>query len=91
MKIEFEELSISEIEVFNEQIIKALEELEGDQFVLDFYNVDRIELSVIQLLLSLKKYCDDSNINLVFENINANHLLESLKIYNLEKLFGVES
>lgn len=89
MKIEFEEISISEIELFYNQIISNIKEIKDEKVLLDLENVEKIDICGMQVFLALKKYCDNLDISLEFKNIDSPNLQESIKIYNLEKLFGM--
>lgn len=91
MKIEFEELTISEVEPFYKNLMDYLKEFKDDTLNLDLESVDRIDLCGMQVFLALKKYCDNLGVNLKFENIDSPNLLESIKLYKLENLFGIES
>jgi ABC-type transporter Mla MlaB component len=52
--------------------------------------VQKIDLSNIQLILSLKKYCDEKNIKLNITNITAKSVKQTLKMFNLNSTLGVE-
>lgn len=90
MTLGFDELNIYEISNFKQEILNALEENESkDKFELDFEFVESIDLSSIQLLLSLKKYCDDKKLKLHLININAKSIRQKLKLFNLNETLGV--
>ncbi len=90
MTLGFDELNIYEISNFKQEILNALEENESkDKFELDFEFVESIDLSSIQLLLSLKKYCDDKKLKLQLININAKSIRQKLKLFNLNETLGV--
>ena len=88
MKISFTELNIHESENFHSKILKELEST-NSSFTLNFANVKEIDLNSIQLILSLKKYCDENNINLKITNIEARQVKQSFKMYNLNTALGV--
>lgn len=90
MKIDLEEITIYEIELFYKQIILYLKNLNDNKLLLDFAQVERIDLCAIQVFLALKKYCDNSKISLEFVNIDSLDVKQSIKTYKLEKLFGIE-
>lgn len=56
MKIEFNELTINEIDSFYNSLL-SIDASEG-KILLDFEDVEIIDLSIYQLLISFKKYCD---------------------------------
>ena len=90
MTLGFDELNIYEIENFKQEILNDLEENESPgKFELDFEFVEKIDLSSIQLILSLKKYCDTNNIDLTITNIKARQVKQSFKMYNLKTSLGV--
>ncbi len=88
MKISFTELNFYESENFHKKILKELEST-NSSFTLNFANVKEIDLSSIQLILSLKKYCDTNNIDLTITNIKARQVKQSFKMYNLKTSLGV--
>lgn len=90
MKITFDELSIAHTENFHAILIEKLIEEAKESFSLDFENVEKIDLSNIQLLVSLKKYCDNNEIQLKLENINSEQIKQSIKIYNLNDKLGIQ-
>jgi len=90
MTLGFDELNIYEISNFKQEILNALEENESkDKFELDFEFVESIDLSSIQLLLSLKKYCDEKKLKLQLVNIKAKSIRQKLKLFNLNETLGV--
>ncbi len=58
MKIDKDELTIYEVEAFYEELLAEFDK--GDVSV-DVSNLNRIDMSVIQLLLSAKKSCEESS------------------------------
>lgn len=91
MKIEFEELSISEAETFYKVLLEYTKTLEGNELVLDFSEVEKIDLSIIQIFYALKNYTSKLNINLKSINISSTQLQQTIKIYNLENILGIVS
>jgi anti-anti-sigma regulatory factor len=78
-----------EIESFYQTIIEDMSDWESETYTLDFINVEIISLCAIQMLLSLKKFCDESNIQLICTNINSNNIIQTLKTYHLLETLGV--
>jgi len=90
MKIEFSEISMIEIESFYTQLLEDVSTFHGETYSLDFVNVEVLSLPAIQVLLALKKHCDDENIKLECLNITSDSILQSLEIYNLKDKLGVK-
>lgn len=88
MNISFHELSIYEIEQFQKDILQELQST-TQLFTLDFENVEKIDLSSIQLLLSVKKYCDEKNIKFDIVNLHSKHIKQTFNIFNLNSNLGV--
>ena len=89
MKISFKELSIYEVEEFHKEILKALE-LSGEILELDFENIVKIDLCNIQLLISVKKYCDKQSMKLIILNINSKKVKQIFKMFNLYQIMGIK-
>ena len=89
MKISFKELNIYEIEKFHQKILKDIKTAKTS-FTLNFADVQKIDLSNIQLILSLKKYCDEKNIKLNITNIKAKQVKQIFKMFNLNSILGVQ-
>jgi len=87
MVFEFEELDVYNIQKSYEKLLD--EAKKDDEIVLDFEKVLKIDLSYIQLLLSLKKYCDKNNKKLIFKNINSNKLKQTIKLFKADELLGI--
>jgi anti-anti-sigma factor len=90
MKISFKELNIYGIDKFHQKVLKDIETAKTS-FTLNFTDVQKIDLSNIQLILSLKKYCDEKNIKLHITNIKAKQVKQTFKMFNLNTVLGVES
>ena len=90
MKITLEELNIYKVEEFHKKILKDLEKA-NSSFTLNFTNVKKVDLNSIQLILSLKKYCDEKSIDLKITNIEARQVKQSFKMFNLYSLLGIKS
>jgi len=88
LKISYEELNIYEVEKFHNDILECIQS-GTSSFTLDFINVDKIDLSSIQVLLSAKKYCDEKNIKFTLTNINARQIKQTFKILNLNSLLDI--
>ena len=89
MEALFKELNIYEIDKFHQKLLEDVK-TSDESFVLDFIDVQKIDLSNIQLILSLKKYCDEKNIKLNITNIKAKQIKQTLKMFNLNSTLGVE-
>ncbi len=89
MKISFTELNMYEVENFHKKVLKDLEKVKSS-FTLNFTDVTKIDLNNIQLLLSIKKYCDEKNIDLKITNLNSKQLKQTFKLFEIEKLIGVD-
>lgn len=89
MKIAFNEIGMIEIEQFHKQLLKSVENKEIAQLELDFIDVAKLGLCGVQVLISLKKYCDEFNIELKSVNTNASQLKASIETYKLEKILGI--
>jgi len=90
VKIEFSEIGMIEIEEFFKLIISDIIEYTEKEYILDFDNVEVLSLAAIQILISLKKYCDEKHIEFNCININSNSILQSLEIYNLKETLGIK-
>lgn len=89
MKISFEELTIYEIDSFHKKVLKEIQNSKSS-FTLNFSTVKKIDLNVIQLLLSIKKYCDENDISLKFTNIETKQVKQTFKIFNVVDMLGIE-
>jgi len=88
MKISFNELNVYNVENFHIKILKALTS-STRSFTLNFSNVEKIDLNTIQLILSLKRYCDEKSIKLNLTHIEARQVKQSFKMFNLYQIFGI--
>ena len=89
MKISFKELNIYEIEKFHQKVLKDILSAKTS-FTLNFTDVQKIDLSNIQLILSLKKYCDEQGIKLNITSIKTKQIKQTFKMFNLNPTLGVE-
>lgn len=89
MKISFNELTIEKIDDLHAELLEELEKVEDNTITLDFEDIKKMDLSAIQLLLSLQKYCVTSKIALKIENLNSKSIKQTLSMLNLNKVLGV--
>lgn len=89
MKISFNELTIEKIDDLHAELLEELEKIEDNTIILDFEDIKKMDLSAIQLLLSLQKYCVTSKIALKIENLNSKSIKQTLSMLNLNKVLGV--
>ncbi|WP_455755957.1 STAS domain-containing protein [Sulfurimonas sp.] len=90
MKVLFSELGVLETEKFHQLLLDKIEHIEEDVLTLDFSDVERIDLSNFQIIISLKKYCDTKDISLKLENMNSKDIKKSIQIYNLYEALGLK-
>ena len=90
MKIAFDELCIQEVESFYKVIKEELTVLHGNPLILDFSNVEKIDMSAIQVLISLKKQCENSNIDLMYLNMNSSQVQLAIDTFNLNEELGLK-
>ena len=90
MKLEFTEISMLEVESFHKQILEDIKSFTGEMYTVDFSDVEILSLPAIQVLISLKNYCDNKDIQLECINIDSNSIIESLETYNLKDKLGVK-
>jgi len=67
IKIDNSELSIYEVENLHKDLLK---ELESGEMIIDLANVNKIDMSVIQLFISAKKSALESSISFAITNVN---------------------
>jgi len=90
VKLEFTEISMIEIESFYNQILEDINKFTGETYTVDFSAVEILSLPAIQVLISLKNYCDNQNIKLECINIYSNSIIQLLETYNLKEKLGVK-
>jgi len=73
MKIEKDELSIYEVESLYKDL---LDEFKKDEVIIDMSSVNKIDMSIIQLFVSLQKSCQE--ITKHFELIHVNEELKEI-------------
>ena len=88
MNISFTELNTYNIENFHSEILKELESTTSS-FILDFEGVEKVDLINIQLILSLKKYCDEKDIGLKLINIKAKQIKQTFRLFHLDKMVEI--
>ena len=85
MKIDKDELTIYEVESFYKEL---LDEFDKGNVSIDISSLNKIDMSGIQLLLSVKKSCQESG--KTFEIIGANsEVSNTIKKSGSQSLFGV--
>lgn len=85
MKLENNNFTIYEVEEIKDKFILFLE---SEHIKIDFENVTKVDMSTIQLLLSLKKTCEKQNKS--FEIINVKEeILDSFEITGTAQILGV--
>ena len=89
MKILFNQLKINEVEAFQKLLIDEIQSLESKILELDFEDIEEIDFCIIQLLISLKKYCEKLDIDIKYLNINSRQVKQAIKIFRLEKTLGI--
>lgn len=90
MKIKFDELCIQEAESFYKTINDELSIIENNPLILDFSNIEKIDLSAIQIIIALKRYCKLSDIPLSLINLESSQVKESIKTFNLYTELGLK-
>jgi len=88
MKISFKEISIYNIESLQQDILSELKTAKTS-FLLDFEEVSRMDLNSIQLLISLKKYCQNNDLSLELKHINARQIKQMFRTLNLNDFLGI--
>ena len=64
---EKEELNIYEVESFHQEL---LQEFANEKMIIDMKNVNKVDMSVIQLLVSAQKSCEESSKKFELQNVN---------------------
>ena len=86
MKIEDDKFTILNIRDIYQKLLEQYNS--KDDLELDFTNIDEIDISGIQLLLSLKQSCDKNNKNFKIINIKDD-ILYSLELIDTKTMLGV--
>ena len=67
MKFDKDELNIYEVESLHQSLLEAFA---NDDLLLDMQNVNRVDMSVIQLLISAQKTAQESSKKFALQNVN---------------------
>ena len=86
MKIEDDKFTILNIRDIYQVLLEQYNS--KDDLELDFTNIDEIDISGIQLLLSLKQSCDKNNKQFKIINIK-DEILYSLELIDTKTMLGV--
>jgi anti-anti-sigma factor len=86
MKIETEKIGIYEVENLKKSLLQELEN--SNSINIDLEKVKKIELSAIQLFVSLKKSCDEKGIVLTFSKINED-IHKNIEMSGCDSFLGV--
>jgi len=85
MKLSNNNFTIYETEEIRKEFLKLINE---ETVILDFENISKIDMSAIQLLISLKMNCND--LNKTFEIVNIKEeILNSFEITGTAYILGV--
>jgi anti-anti-sigma regulatory factor len=85
MKLSNNNFTIYEVEEIQKDFLLLLN---TNEIILDFENISKIDMSAIQLVISLKKSCDD--LDKTFEIVNIkDEILNSLEITGIAYYLGV--
>ena len=85
MKLSNNSFTIYEVEDTKKDFLELLNE---EKIVVDFENISKIDMSAIQLLISLKKSCDA--LNKEFELVNIKEeIINSFEITGTAQVLGV--
>ena len=84
MYIEKDELTIYDVETLHQSLLK---EFERDEVIIDMKNVNKIDMSAIQLFASIQKSCIEDSKKFELQNVNG-EVLTILKNSASEFLLG---
>ncbi len=87
IKIDKNELTIYEVESLYKDL---LQELKNDDIIVDMSNVNKVDMSVIQLFISAKKSCFESSKNFQLTNV-AEEVLKIFQSAGCKSLLGNEN
>lgn len=87
MFIEKDELNIYEVESLHQEILK---EFDAGSICIDMKNVNKIDMSVIQLLVSARKSCQNYSKDFELKNVSS-EVLEIIKSSACDSLLGVNN
>lgn len=82
MQVDTPQLTMFEAEEFRKALLDELEHVK-QQFVLDLSKVEKIDFCGVQLLLSLKKYCDEKGVGLTLTNADAPRIRQAFAMLNM--------
>lgn len=85
MKLQEHGFTIYEIEDIKEKFLPLMEE---EKVIVDMENVKKIDMSAIQLLISLKKSCEQSKKEFQILNVD-DEILNSFEISGTAYILGV--
>ena len=86
MKLESENFTIYEVEELKDQLLKEVQTYKDIE--VDLSNVLKIDMTAIQLLLSLKKSCEQQNKSLEIINIDTN-VFKAFQLSGCDTALGV--
>ncbi len=84
-KIEYEKLTIYEVESFHKDLLQWCSEGEK-ALILDFNGVQKIDMAAVQLLLSAQQTCKKKSCELTLENLSP-ELIKTMHIAGCQTLF----
>ena len=87
MKIEKDELTIYEVEALHKEL---LEEFKKDEVSIDMSGVNKVDMSVIQLFVSLQKSCNEVEKHFELTDVSE-EVRDTFKNCASEFLLGVKS
>lgn len=85
MKLKSSSFTLYEVEAIKEDFIK---EFSKNKLCIDLENITKIDMSAIQLLISLKKSCEEKNKSFEIKNIKE-EILDCLHITGTNESLGV--
>ncbi len=85
MILEQEELNIYEVEKLHQVLLELFKE---DAVIIDLQNVRKLDMSVIQLFVAMKKSCEENSKKFELLNINP-EVLEIIKNSVTQDALGV--
>lgn len=85
MELQNNNFTMYEVEGIKQEFLELLKE---DEITIDMKNITKIDMSAIQLLLSLKKSCEEENKKLEIINIKE-EILASFEISGTAYILGV--
>lgn len=85
MELQNNNFTMYEVEEIKQEFLELLKE---DEITIDMKNITKIDMSAIQLLLSLKKSCEEENKKLEIINIKE-EILASFEISGTAYILGV--